>query len=487
MTGWVILVDHERDFPNADTPHKVITTADYLARPKLFTAAGRTKIVNLSRSYNYQSKGYYASLLAEARGHRIIPTVETMLELRQQKLYGHALPELEAALTRCAQRSRATDNGTFDLLYCFGIGQDARFEPFGRLLFDWFRCPAMEVTITVGRTWKIERLRARPLAKLGPEEAEFFRSALQRHTQRDWRSPKTRTVAKYSLAVLQDPAETLPPSSGETIRHFQRLAEKMSVEVEIITKRQLSELAEFDALFIRSTTSIDNYTYRFARRALQEGMPVIDDPVSMIRCTNKVYLKELLEAQGVPIPPTVMLAEKEDLDRAAAVLGWPMVVKIPDGSFSRGVHKVETRARLKELTDTLFEDTDLLLAQKYMPTRFDWRIGVLEGEPLFVCQYHMAQGHWQIIKHGPNGDRSEGTFQTVAVQDAPPDILSAALRAARAIGSGLYGVDLKETPEGVFVIEVNDNPNLEHGVEDQIGKDEIWTRIIQWFVKRINA
>ena len=57
----------------------------------------------------------------------------------------------------------------------------------------------------------------------------------------------------------------------------------------------------------------------------------------------------------------------------------------------------------------MFEDTDLLLAQKFMPTDFDWRVGVLDGEPLFVCQYQMAQGHWQIIKHGPNG-AEEGGF-----------------------------------------------------------------------------
>src|SRR6202011_3594339 len=76
MTGWVILVDQARDFPNADTPHKVITTSDYLARPKLFAGAGRAKLINLSRSYNYQSKGYYASLLAEARGHRVIRSEE---------------------------------------------------------------------------------------------------------------------------------------------------------------------------------------------------------------------------------------------------------------------------------------------------------------------------------------------------------------------------------------------------------------------------
>ena len=99
MTGWVILVDQARDFPNADTPHKVITTRDYLARPKLFAGLGRAKIINLSRSYNYQSKGYYASLLAEARGHRVIPTVETMLDLRELKLYEQSLPELQEALT----------------------------------------------------------------------------------------------------------------------------------------------------------------------------------------------------------------------------------------------------------------------------------------------------------------------------------------------------------------------------------------------------
>jgi glutathione synthase/RimK-type ligase-like ATP-grasp enzyme len=486
MNGWVILVDQERDFPNADTPHKVITTGDYLARPKLFAGLGRAKIINLSRSYNYQSKGYYASLLAEARGHRVIPTVETMLDLRELKLYEQSLPELQEALTAAATKAHATEDTTFDLLFCFGFAQDQRFETFGRLLFDWYRCPAIEVTITPGKYWKIDRLRARPLAKLGPEETEFFRASLHRHTQRDWRNPRGRPIARYSLAVLHDPQDELPPSSPETLRHFQRIAEKQSVAVELITRRQLAELAEFDGLFIRATTSIDNFTYRFAQRARTEGMPVIDDPQSMIRCTNKVYLHELLEAHGVPVPPTLMLADDDDLIKAERLLGWPMVVKIPDGSFSRGVHKVETSAELKTLSDKLFEDTDLLLAQKFMPTKFDWRVGVLEGEPLFVCQYQMARGHWQIIKHGPNGAR-EGGSKTLAICDAPPAVIEVALKAARAIGPGLYGVDIKETDGAIVVIEVNDNPNLEHGVEDQIGKDEVWTRILNWFIKRIGA
>jgi RimK-like ATPgrasp N-terminal domain len=127
MTGWVILVDQPKDLPNAETPHKVITTSEYLARPRLFDM-GRPKLVNLARSYAYQSKGYYASLLAEARGHRVVPTVETMLELREAKLYEHARPKLEDELNRCARRADFQPEGEFKLLVCFGIARDPRFK-----------------------------------------------------------------------------------------------------------------------------------------------------------------------------------------------------------------------------------------------------------------------------------------------------------------------------------------------------------------------
>ncbi|MFZ0608878.1 MAG: RimK family protein [Xanthobacteraceae bacterium] len=483
MTGWVILVDQPRDLPNAETPHKVITTSEYLARPRLFDTA-RPKLVNLARSYAYQSKGYYASLLAEARGHRVVPTVETMLELREQKLYEHALPELEEELNRCARRADFQPDGEFKLLVCFGLARDSRFEPFGRLLFDWFRCPALEVTVEPGAWLSIDRIRPRTVTRLVNGEAEFFRESLHNHTKREWRDPKARSVAKYDLAVLYDPNEKTAPSSPETIKHFRRIAEKMSVDVELITKRQLAELAEFDGLFIRETTSIDNHTYRFARRAWQEGMPVIDDPISMIRCTNKVFLVELFRQNQVPIPPTIIIGEDTEPTKVIDELGLPLVVKIPDGSFSRGVHKIESMAEFKRICDELFEETDLVLAQKFLPTDFDWRVGVLAGEPLFVCQYRMARGHWQVVKYRPDGSSHEGGFRAFGLDQTPPEVMDIAVRAARPIGDGFYGVDLKQTSQGIVVMEVNDNPSLEHGIEDTVGKDEIWTRLLRWFVDR---
>jgi glutathione synthase/RimK-type ligase-like ATP-grasp enzyme len=485
MTGWVILVDQPKDFPNAETPHKVITTSDYLARPRLFENA-RPKLINLSRSYAYQSNGYYASLLAEARGHRVVPSVETMLELREAKLYEHALPELENELNRCVRRADFQPEGEFKLLVCFGIARDPRFESFGRLLFDWFRCPALELIVDISNSarFSIERIRPRVLTRLANGEASFFREALHLHTRREWRDPKARSVAKYDLAVLYDPNEKMAPSSAASIKHFARIAEKMSVDIEPITRRQLAQLAEYDGLFIRETTSIDNHTYRFARRAWQEGMPVIDDPISMIRCTNKVFLMELLGQNQVPTPATMMLADEADLPRAMDELGLPLVVKIPDGSFSRGVHKVSTAEEFKRVVDELFEETDLLLAQKFLPTDFDWRVGVLSGEPLFVCQYRMARGHWQIVKHRADGSAREGGFRTFDLENAPREIVELAVRAAKPIGDGFYGVDLKQTNDGIVVMEVNDNPNLEHGIEDAVGKDEVWIKILKWFIDR---
>jgi glutathione synthase/RimK-type ligase-like ATP-grasp enzyme len=468
MTGWVILVDQPRDLPNAETPHKVITTSEYLARPRLFDM-GRPKLVNLARSYAYQSKGYYASLLAEAR---------------EQKLYEHALPELEDDLNRCARRADFQPEGELKLMVCFGISRDPRFESFGRLLFDWFRCPALEVIVDPGDWLSIDRIRPRNITRLANGEAEFFRESLHQHTKREWRDPKARSVAKYDLAVLYDPNEKMAPSSAASIKHFVRIAEKMSVDVEPITKRQLAELAEFDGLFIRETTSIDNHTYRFARRAWQEGMPVIDDPISMIRCTNKVFLMELLGQNQVQTPPTVILAEDTDLAKAMDELGLPLVVKIPDGSFSRGVHKVDKPEEFKRIADELFEETDLLLAQKFLPTEFDWRVGILAGEPLFVCQYRMARGHWQVVKYRPDGSSREGGFRAFELDQAPREVIDVAVRAARPIGEGFYGVDLKQTDNGIIVMEVNDNPNLEHGIEDAVGKDEIWMRLLRWFVER---
>jgi glutathione synthase/RimK-type ligase-like ATP-grasp enzyme len=481
VSDWLILVEYTSDLAQHETPHKVMRIRDYLTTPTLFTGR-RPNIINLARSYAYQSEGYYASLLAEARRHRVAPTVQAMVELRQKSLYAHTIPELEAAIQKDIEAGAAPVE---KMLVAFTTTLPRGYERFAKLLFDWFRAPVIEVEVTGGVKPKIGSLRIVSPHKLKGEERRFFLAALDQHTSRRWTAPKAKTAAKWSLAVLIDPKEDEPPSSPASIKRLAAVADKMGVEVEPIYPNEIASLAEFDALFIRATTAIDNFTYRFARRAEQEGMPVIDDTESMIRCTNKVYLKELLDNARIPAPRTEIFDEKSNISEIMERLGSPIVLKAPDGSFSRSVHKVATLEEFQTTAKKLFDDTALILAQEYMPTQFDWRVGVLGGEPLFACQYKMARGHWQIAKHQPDGGVSFGGTETIPVEQAPRTVIDIAVRAARLIGDGLYGIDLKENERGVFVIEVNDNPNIDHEDEGAVLKDELWRRIIKWYSDRL--
>jgi glutathione synthase/RimK-type ligase-like ATP-grasp enzyme len=136
---------------------------------------------------------------------------------------------------------------------------------------------------------------------------------------------------------------------------------------------------------------------------------------------------------------------------------------------------------LEERLDEILKESDLAIAQEYMPSDFDWRIGVLDGKPLYACKYFMARGHWQIYNWGSDTKKGqEGDFATMPVADAPPFIVEAALKAVHAIvgDQGLFGVDVKEFEGKPYVIEVNECPNIDHGVEDVTLGDELYRAII---------
>jgi glutathione synthase/RimK-type ligase-like ATP-grasp enzyme len=296
--------------------------------------------------------------------------------------------------------------------------------------------------------------------------------------------PRRRVRTRYDMAILVNPEERDPPSNAKALQRFVRAAESTGIEAELIGRDDYGKLAEFDALFIRETTAVNHYTYRFSRRAASEGLVVMDDPQSIVRCSNKVFLAESMAINDIPTPKTLVV-HKGNVDAVADELGLPCVLKKPDSAFSLGVTKAATREELQEKLQQLLEDSDLVVAQEFVPTTFDWRIGILDGKPLYACKYFMAPKHWQIIKRDGNGDREFGKFETVPVELAPAKAVRAALRAANLIGDGFYGADVKQSGDKFYVIEVNDNPNIDAGVEDAVLKDELYRRIMQVFLKRI--
>ena len=104
---------------------------------------------------------------------------------------------------------------------------------------------------------------------------------------------------------------------------------------------------------------------------------------------------------------------------------------------------------------------------------------------LYVCRYYMSRGHWQIVDHS-KGKVREGAFDTLPLDEAPT-VKQTAPEAANAIGNGLYGVDLKQVGRKVLVIEVNDNPNIDGGVEDKVAGTALYQRIMREFLRRLEA
>ena len=213
---------------------------------------------------------------------------------------------------------------------------------------------------------------------------------------------------------------------------------------------------------------------------------VVDDPSSILRAANKVFLAQLMERYRIPQPKTVLI-HRGNIAAAARELGFPCVLKQPDSQFSKGVIKVETEADMKRQTRDMLERSDIVIGQSFEPTEYDWRIGVLDGQPLYACRYYMAEGHWQVVKRNDKGAKQEGGHETLDIRDVPKQVLTIAVQAARAVGNGLYGVDLKQFGKVVKVIEVNDNPNIDHGVEDLVLKDALYRQIMEYFLRRLES
>jgi glutathione synthase/RimK-type ligase-like ATP-grasp enzyme len=234
------------------------------------------------------------------------------------------------------------------------------------------------------------------------------------------------------------------------------------------------------------TTSVGGVAYQFALEAARLGIPVIDDPMSIVRGSNKVLQHRLLASHRVALPRTEIVGSVPAVRQAVAALGLPLVLKIPDGCFCRGVEKAETARRCEEIASKLLASGNSILVQEFLPTSFDWRIGTLDGMPLFACKYHMVPGHWQIVARGRKGSMVSGPVEPIPLERVPDQVIDAALRASCCIGDGFYGVDIKETPAGPVVIEVNDNPDLDCDAETG-ANPEAWDRLAEWFASAMAA
>ena len=479
----LFVVSHRSDWSLDIAGVDVVPAQIYLGDPVYRTLAS-TRVFNLCHSYDYQSTGYYVSLVAQARGHQPLPDVKAIEALRAPH------PERMLPATMCGVMQAAFDctgheGESIAVHSYFGRSLDARHEQLCEQLFNWLKIPMLQARFRCcNGQWQLQSMAILPVTSLPPAHVPYVIEAaadcLQQHRARA-REPSAR---RPSVAILCGTSENEIPSNPAALQKFVDAAEALGMHAELITHKDADRLPQFDALFMRDTTAIDHYTYHMAREAAHAGLVVIDDPDSILKCNNKVYLAELLQRHAIPTPRSLPV-DRMHLDDVVPTIGLPCILKRPDGAFSVGVVKVESAAQLDEAARDLLQHSEWILAQEYLPTAFDWRIGILDRRPIFVCKYHMAHGHWQIIKHDRDDRWYEGATEAIALDAVPPQVLDLAVRAADLIGDGFYGVDLKQVGEYCAIIEINDNPNVDAGNEDAILQDDLYRQVMLVFRDRI--
>ena len=475
----LIVVENPRDWALHIPNVRVVAARDYLDSEK-FISLRAAKVFNLCRSYRYQSLGYYVSLLAEARGHKPQPDMTTLLDLRSQSIVRFISEDLDQLVQKSLAPLQSTE---FVLSIYFGVNLAKQYQRLSLNLFNLFPVPLLRARFVRHKKWQLQTIGPIAADDIPDSHLDFVIEAATRHFSRHPSRARRRAPAQYDMAILHDPNEKMPPSDERALKRFSKAAERAGFDVEFITRDDYGRLAEFDALFIRATTAVNHHTYRFARRAVADGLVVIDDPVSILRCTNKVYLYEALRRHRIPTPRSYVIS-RGTLKRAARELELPTVIKQPDSAFSQGVVLAETPQEFMTLARNMLAKSEMIIAQEYMPTSFDWRVGIFNNEVLYVCRYYMAGKHWQIVKQD-SGRILEGEADTLQADEAPKRVINMALRAARLIGNGLYGVDLKVVGQRCYVIEVNDNPSIDAGIEDAVLGKSLYDEIMRGFKQRV--
>ncbi len=481
MVKALFVVENLVLWPDEVAGADVALASRYLAGAP-YESGAYDKVYNLCECTTYQGQGFYVSMIAEARGHQPVPNLRTIEDLGSAPVLELLAQEMEPLVEQLAAAPESGDVLEIDAY--FGADPSERYEALARRLYAILRAPLLRARFKFsGGTGKLDSVHALALAQVPAHKRPFLSRAATQVVSGRRQVHRAQAEGRPAVAILHAGSATDAPSNPEALHRFVRAATKLGMSAAIVGKDSLDRLDRYHALFIRDTTNLNHYTYEFSRKAAALGLVVIDDPESILGCNNKVYLHELLTRHKLPMPRS-LLVHRENVSQIVPAVGLPCILKQPDSAFSLGVLKVETEEELLRTVERLLEKSELVIAQEFLPTEFDWRIGILDRRPLYACRYFMAPEHWQVIKR-EKGGRTEGATAAVPLGDVPAVVVEAALNAANLIGAGLYGVDVKQVGKTCRIIEVNDNPNIDAGNEDGFLGDVLYEEIMSVIRRRI--
>lgn len=258
-------------------------------------------------------------------------------------------------------------------------------------------------------------------------------------------------------------------------------AEKRGHEVRIIKYRdcyvsieqnnpkvsyQGEELSDFDAIIPRIASHMTRYGTAIVRQFEMQGIYTISSSIAITRARDKLRSSQLLAKAGVGIPKTVFSRNSTDIDDLIDKLGGtPVIIKLARGTHGNGVVLAETKKAAKSVLQAFYlsnEDGTNILLQEYIEESAgtDIRAFVVGSRVVASMKRQSLDDDFRSNLH------QGGSGTVIKLTD---EERKTAVKAAKAMGLTVAGVDMMRSSRGPLVLEVNASPGF--GIEKVTGRD----------------
>lgn len=272
----------------------------------------------------------------------------------------------------------------------------------------------------------------------------------------------------YSTKRLKEEAE----SRGHKVRVVNYARCYVTVERgNPVVNYQGEALTNVDAVIPRIAASLTKYGTSIVRQFEMQNVPTITSSIAIVRSRDKLRSLQLLAKAGVDIPKTVFAREASDLDDVLEQVGGaPVIIKVARGTHGNGVVLAETRKAAKAVMQAFYVEGVNFVVQEFVAESagVDIRVFVVNGKVVASMLRQSLDDDFRSNLH----QGGEGIPVKLTQEER-----RAALRAAKATGLPVCGVDMMRSSRGPLVIEVNASPGF--GIEKVTGSN-VAARIIDY-------
>jgi ribosomal protein S6--L-glutamate ligase len=234
------------------------------------------------------------------------------------------------------------------------------------------------------------------------------------------------------------------------------------------------DLAQYDAIIPRIASYMTRYGTAIVRQLEMQGAYTVSSSIAITRSRDKLRSMQLLAKAGVGIPKTVFSRNSTDIDDLIEKLGGtPVIIKLARGTHGNGVVLAESKKAAKSVLQAFYlsnEDGTNVMLQEFIKESAgtDIRAFVVGGRVVASMKRQSLDDDFRSNLH----KGGEGTIVKLTEEER-----KMAIKAARAMGLNVAGVDMMRSERGPLILEVNASPGF--GIEKVTGRD-VATHIIEY-------